>query len=319
MSQKQGNRSIGFKKGNLKTFSFFLIFSAVIWVFVQFSKEYTQVVQIPVKYVNAPLDKSISEDKPRFLELRLQDNGFVIFWDFKIFKPSLSIDLSTALEKNGQLIYVLENHRDTIAEQLGIDFEKSRFLTDEIVIDFQLKKEKKIAVIPQTELSYAVGYSAGERVSIDPDSIKVSGPENVIDTISRVKTLPLILNNISKDLSGEIALDTTNLGMLSFYKNKVKYSQKVEKFTEGKMKIDVEVLNVPPEINLVIFPKEVVVYYQVNLEDYEKVNASDFEVICDYASLQRGDDFMIAEIVKKPDYVNNLRLNERKIQFIIKR
>lgn len=308
-----------FKKANVKTFGFFLVFSAVIWLMVQFSKEYTQVIRIPIKYVNVPLDKSISDERPEYLNLRLQEKGFVIIWNYRIFKPELTINLSTAKEENGQLVYVINDHRDTIAEQLGINFEKSHFLKDEIAIDFQLKKEKKIKVIPRFQLSYGVGYSAGEDISLKPDSIKVSGPEKIIDTLQSVNTKELKIEGIHSNISGEVELDTSNMGMLTFYQDKVNYSQKVEKFTEGKVKIDVEVLNVPENINLVIFPKEVMVYYQVNLKEYELVEPTDFRVVCDYNSLEPGDNFLIAEIVEKPEFVTNLRLNERKIEFVIKR
>lgn len=308
-----------FKRANVKTFGFFLVFSAIIWLMVQLSKEYTQVVRIPIKYVNIPLDKSISDQRPEYLNLRLQDKGFVIIWNYRIFKPELRVNMSAAKERDGKLVYIISEHRDTIAEQLGIDFEKSRFLKDEIAIDFQMKKEKKIRVIPKFQLSYAIGYSAGENISLKPDSIKVSGPEKIIDTLQAVKTKELKVEGIHSNIAGEVELDTSNMGMLTFYQNKVHYSQRVEKFTEGKMKIEVEVLNVPENINLVIFPKEVMVYYQVNLKEYEMVEPSDFRVVCDYNSLEPGDNYLLAEIVEKPEFVTNLRLNERKIEFVIKR
>lgn len=318
MSKKVSIKVKPFKRANVKTFGFFLLFSAIIWILVQFSKEYTQVVEIPVKYVNAPLDKSLA-DKPSALDLRLQEKGFVLLWDFKIFRPKLTIDLSKAEVIDKQLVYVLQKHTDEIEGQLDVDLEDSNFIKDSIKIDFQPKQDKKVKVVPRIKLSYAVGYSASEQVSLTPDSIKVSGPENVIDTIHEVPTQDLKINNISKDLSGKVKIDTSGLGMLSFYQNSVQYSQQVQKFTEGKLEVPVEVLNVPGSMNLVIFPKTVMVYYQVNLKDYEMVEADDFRVICDYNSVQPGDDYLLAEVVDKPDFVTNVRLNERKIQFVIKR
>ena len=93
---------------------------------------------------------------------------------------------------------------------------------------------------------------------------------------------------------------------LSFYENSVRYTQKVEKFTEGKAEIPVEVINVPDNLNLAYFPKSVVVYYQVNLEEFEKVGASDFSVVCDYKSVKDGDDYMIAQIKTKPKFSANM-------------
>ncbi len=312
------NKKRTFKKSSIKTFSFFLVFAAVVWVLVQFSKTYTQLIKIPLTYQNAPLDKSLSDNMPTHIDLQIQDNGFSIYY-YKIINPALTIDLSEAVQSGNTLVYELQNHLSQIEEQLKVDFENSRIIQDEIRIPFQFKKEKLIKVIPRIEVNYAVGYSSDERVSLKPDSIKVSGPEKIIDSILTVPTKKLVLNNVNQDIGGEVAIDTSNLGMLSFYTNTVSYYQKVEKFTEGKQEVAVEVINVPEGLNLAYFPKTVVVYYQVNLENFENVEASDFEVICDYSEVNEGDDYMIAKVNTKPGFINNVRLNERRIQFVIKR
>ncbi|AVR43869.1 hypothetical protein C7S20_00480 [Christiangramia fulva] len=307
-----------FKRSSVKTFSFFLVFSAIVWVLVQFSKTYTQTIEIPLNYINPPLDKSISEDRPDHVDLQLQETGFSIYY-YKIFDPELTIDLSQAEVEDHQLVYYIENHLSHIEEELRIDFKKSHIIQDEIVIPFQKKKEKMLKVIPRIEVNYAVGYSADNPVQLKPDSVKVSGAERMIDTIDSVYTRKLTINKANQDISGKVKIDTSGLGMLSFYNNTVNYFQKIEKFTEGSVEIPIEVINVPSGMNLVYFPKTVIVYYQVNLRQYEEITSADFRVVCDYSEVNKGEDYMIAKIVEKPSFITNVRLNERRIQFVIKK
>lgn len=307
-----------FKRASVKTFSFFLIFSAIVWVLVQFSKTYTQLIEIPVNYVNAPLDKSISNERPNHVDLQLQDNGFNIYY-YKFFNPQLDIDLSKAMETDKDLVYKLQNHLTEIEQQLKIDFENSRIIQDEIVVPFQFKKEKMLKVIPNIEVNYAVGYSSDDPVKLIPDSVKVSGPEKIIDSMLSVPTKTIKLNKVNTNLDGNVAIDTSGLGALSFYDNSVKYTQKVEKFTEGSVEIAVEVVNVPENLNLAYFPKTIMIYYQVNLKNFENVSPADFRLVCDYNNINEGDDYMIAQVVEKPGFIHNIRLNERRIQFVIKR
>lgn len=307
-----------FKKSSLKTFGFFLIFSAIVWVLVQFSKTYTQLIEIPLVYINAPLDKSISEERPEYVDLQLQDNGFSIYY-YKFFNPQLNIDLSKAKETENELVYTLQNHLSEIEAQLKIDFENSRIIQEEIVVPFQFKKEKMLKIVPGIEVNYAIGYSADDPLQLTPDSVKVSGPEKIIDSMQSVPTQSIRLDKANKDLQGSVGIDTSGLGDLSFYNNSVEYFQKVEKFTEGSVEIPVEVENVPQNLNLAYFPKTVVIYYQVNLKNFENVSTADFRVVCDYNSIKEGDDYMIAQIVEKPGFIHNIRLNERRIQFVIKR
>ncbi|MGW1456717.1 CdaR family protein [Salegentibacter agarivorans] len=311
-------KRISIKKSSLKSFGFFLLFSSLIWFFVQISKEYTQVIDIPVSYENVPLDKTLSKERPDNLQLRIQDKGFAI-WYYQIFKPRVELDLGKATEEDGELVYNFEANREVLEEQVNINFEKARFIQESLSVEFQPKKNKWVNVTPRIDLSYAVGYSAGEPVSLQPDSVQVSGPENIIDTLQNLNTVYLKINNINTNVSGRVKIDTTNLGMLSFYNTEVTYSQEVEKFTEGSVKVPVEILNKPEDTNIAIFPKEVLVYYQVNLKQYEMVKAENFRVVCDFNDIDDGDDFIIARIAEAPLMVRNLRLNERKIQFVIKR
>lgn len=307
-----------FKKSSLKTFSFFLFFSAMVWVLLQLSKEYTEIVEIPLEYTNAPLDKSIAQDKPIAVEARMRGRGFKILY-YQLFKPSLELDLKRAREDGLQLVYSIEENRETIGDQLDLDFENTRFLVNQVRVDFQPKKKKKLKVVPNINLSYAVGFSAQREIRISPDSIDVTGPENILDSLQEVNTVQLNIRNVNKDINGQVAIDTSGLGMLNFYTTRVKYSQEVEKFTEGTVRVEVEVLDVPPDINLVVFPKEVLVHYQVNLKQYEMVSEDDFRVVCDFDDIREGEDYFMAKILEKPEFVTNVRLSEREIQFVIKR
>jgi hypothetical protein len=296
----------------------FLLFSTIIWFMVQMSKEYTQIIKVPVSYVNVPLDKSLSEDRPKSLDLRLQDRGFNI-WYYKMFTPKLELNMGRAEEQGQSLVYYLEENSEAVSKSLGLDLDKSRFLVPEVVVGFQPKTKKVLVVRPQVQINYAVGYAADKALVLVPDSVSVSGPEAMIDSLEFVNTIKKEFNNVSRNLTGEVALDTTGLGRLSFYRNSVGFYQEVAKYTEGQMKIPVKLINVPANTNVSIFPKEVIVKYQVNLNKYDMVEAQDFSLVCDFSKLEAAEDYLLAELVKKPEFVNNIRLSERKIQFVIKR
>jgi hypothetical protein len=318
MQDKKKQNKPWIKKGPLKTFLFFLGFSTIIWVFVQFSKQYTTVIELPVSYVNLPKDKILLENSPKYLDLRIQDKGFNIAI-YKFFPKVLNIDLSEAEPLDGQLVYNLELHKEAIFSKLRIDYENAGFLQENLKIDFQQRTVKRVPINSKINTGFSVGYSALDKIKLQPDSITVSGPENILDTLRQVNTKALKIGNINKDLEGRIKLDKSNLGTVTFYQDEVSYSQRTDKFTEGKVEIPIEMINVPENMNAVIFPKEVIVYYQVSLHEFDKVKPSNFKVIVDFKNSVDSDGYLLAQIVKHPDIVNNLRLNENRILFVIKR
>lgn len=307
-----------FKKTNFNSFFFFLFFAVVIWIFVQFSKQYNEVIDIPVKYVNIPPDKLLETDNPSVLKLRMEENGFRIAW-FSLFPPTLYIDVSKTVQQNDKLLYFIDDNRNDILSQLNINFEDSRFVKDILAIDFEQKKEKKLPVISMIEVDFAAGYSATESLKLQPDSVRVSGPDALLDTLSRLYTEKLNLKKIKENVSGKIKIDTTGFKHLTVYKPLLTYSIDVEKFTEGSVQVPIELINVPEDLNVVIFPKETLLFYQVTLKEYNQVVASDFRVVADFSQVQESQDFLIPQIVKKPGFTTNLRLNEKRIQFIIRK
>jgi hypothetical protein len=307
-----------FRNTDFNSFLFFLLLAVVIWIFVQFSKQYDEVLEVPVKYVNVPPDKLILNGNPENVQLRMQENGFKMAW-FSLFPPTLSIDIAEANVQNGSLVYVIDENRTEIQSQLDIDFENTRFLKDAVVIKYEQKQEKILPVESRIKIEYAAGYSAVEDLKIQPDSIRVSGPDNILDTLSKLYTLPITLPKTNADQSGTVALDTTSLLNVTFYRSRVGYTVDVEKFTEGKVQVPIELINVPQGLNVVIFPKETVLFFQVNLKDFSKVTASDFRVVADFDNVRGEQDFIIPEVIQKPDFTSNIRLNEKRIQFIIKK
>lgn len=307
-----------FKQRNVKTFSFFLFFAVVIWIFVQFSKQYDQIIRIPVEYVNVPLNKVITQNNPDHLQLRMIENGFTIAW-YSLFAPSLEIDVSDLPESEDQLVYDLGENREDIGQQLDINFSRSEFLRDRLYINYQQRRDKTVPVVPRIEVNFAPGYAAVGPLDISPDSVTVTGPDNLLDTLNQLQTVALRLANVNSDLSGEVPIDTSGLGKISFYQNSVNYFLDVEKFTEGSLEVPVELINVPSDRNVVIFPKEILVFYQVNLNDFDDVEARDFRVIADFSEVQENQDFLIPRVTQQPSFVTNVRINEKKIQFVIKR
>jgi hypothetical protein len=318
MKTKLKDKKPWIKRGPLKTFSFFLGFSAVIWVVVQFSKEYTEVLEMPIIYTNLPKDKILVGDTPKTLDLRIKDRGFYIAWN-RVFPQKITVDISDASEDGKSLVYDLELQKSAILSQLDLDYEKVVFLQKNIKISFEQRAVKKVAILSSIDLSFAVGYSALEEIKLQPDSIMVSGAATILDTLEAIKTKSLKINNISNDVKGKVKLETGNLKEVSLYQEEVNYSVRTEKFTEGKVEIPIKLLNVPEGTNVVIFPKDVVIYYQVSLKDFETIDSSSFLVAVDFKNAKDSDGFLIAQILEEPTQVNNIRLNEKKIQFVIKR
>lgn len=306
-----------FKRTNFKAFSFFLVFSLLIWMLVQFSRTYQEIVRVPIDYVEIPKDKIISDEK-MFLELKIKENGFRIAW-FSIFKNHLKVNLSDMEGKGDSLVYKVGSNAKNILRQLEISAEDVVFLDETITIGYQQKAVKTVPIRSEIQLLFLPGYAASDSLELTPDSIKISGPLKRLNSIKMIKTEPLTLEKLDGPVSGKVGIDTIGLGQITFYKNQVHYSLKVEKFTEGTLEVPMSVINAPTNMEIVLFPKTLKVIFKVSLQNYNEISTNDFRIVCDYNELEEGQQFFIPKVLKRPEAITHLRLGINKVKFIIKK
>lgn len=264
------------------------------------------------------MDKLLGGENPQTITLRVRDYGFNLA-RYRLLPPSLEIDLENARVEGGQLVYNLEQEKPAIVNQLNLGFDELAFLQNSLRINYEQKAVKTVNIVSNIGLNFAVGYSALEEVRLVPDTVRISGPANILDTLTEVRTESIKLNNINSDLKGTVNLDKTGLDRLTFFQDKVNYSLRTDKFTEGRIEIPIELQNVPEGNNIAIFPKEVVVFYQVSLNDFDKIKPTSFKVVVDFRNEIPQEGYLLAQVIQKPALVNNVRLSENRIQFVVKR
>lgn len=305
-----------FKRANAKVFLFFLIFSTVLWLLLQFSKTYTEVVEIPLTFDEYPKDKLIENKGDKF-RLEVEQNGFQLAW-FNFFKPTVVVDLSELPADSTALYYNLLEHRAELARRLSIDMTKAEFLDKSIVIPYDLKSTKRVPVASRVKLEYAPGYSSEEPPVFVPDSVTISGPKTILDSITEVHTAAVTKKGINKNLTNTVRLESVN-PKVTLYDESVQLRLKVEKFTEQKLEIPLTLINAPAGANINLFPASIKIIFMVSVKKYELVKPQDFVVVCDYSELSDDQNFFIPQLQERPDFVKNIMLSPKKIHYLIKR
>ncbi|GAA4274661.1 hypothetical protein GCM10022258_39570 [Aquimarina gracilis] len=285
---------------------------------IQFSKNYTQEVEIGIRYVNIPQDKIFNEESDQSLRMTLNGNGFrLMSHNWK--KPMLEFNVEDAASSaEDQYYFRVDKNSKILRDKL--DF-KGRILAiqkDSLRLKLDLNLEKKIPVVPIQDIKYAIGYGSDKGLVVTPDSIVVSGPSKVIDTIKVINTESLVIEGVNQDHSSELNIDISTLpSSISVVPTKVGANILVSKFTEGNQKIPITLNNVPEGVEIKIFPKEINVVYRVGLDKYNEISERDFMVVADYAKASEESSFLTLELVNLPSAIHDVRLQEKQVQFVV--
>lgn len=308
-----------FKRNNVKVFLFFLAFTSILWIFIQFSKNYTQEIEASVYYTNLPENEVInSSQTDQSIKLLLSGNGFR-FVRYMFDKPVITLDAANADENSGNKYRFTLNKEDPeIKTQLDFEGTIIKLQKETLQLFTDTNVSKRVPVRLKSKIEYATGYGTDKAIDLQPDSVTISGSKSIIDTINYVTTELLSIKNLKNDFKGNLKIreaDSTN--DMQVQPKLVTTAITVHKITEGSQEVPVQLINVPKNKQITIFPKTVKVVYKINLDKIKKITASDFLVEADYKKAQLSNDFLILSLTTTPNDVKDVRLLTKKIQYVI--
>lgn len=293
----------------------------IFWFLTKLSKEYESTVVYPVSYENLPIDKMLQKTPKSEIGIHIKASGFKIL-SARLVPKTIKIDASNLLAKSSTKYYLLlSQQRLSIQKQMNTGVDIDHFINDSIALNLGFLQQKKVPVRLRSEINYQLGYNANGEIQVSPDSIVLSGPESILDTIQYVETIPLVMNDVASSIEEKLDLKPFRTSdKIKFDQASVTLTAKVEKYTEGTQKVSFVILNKPSDVTISTFPKEVTVTYKVALSNFNKVNASSFLVECDYLmSSENNLSYLVPRLARQPDLVKNVKITPNTIEFVIEK
>lgn len=304
-----------------KTFITFLIISFLIWLLIKFSKEYDSVITYAVNYTNIPQNRLLQETPTKEIDISIKATGFKILRS-KFKNKKINLEASKLRKKKGSIFYILpENQTSKIQKQLLSGVKVQEILQDTIFLNLGVLGSKKVALKPNLEIEFHIGYDLLEMISVSPDSIVISGPESQLKKINHLNLSKLSLKSVKENFTKEVTIaksETKN--NLKFTTTKATISGKVDKFTEGVLQIPFTITNLPKNTNLTILTENVEVVFIVALSNFAKVSEASFKIECDYSISEKNNlGYLIPKIIAKPNFIKSLKIVPTKIDFLIQK
>jgi YbbR domain-containing protein len=306
------------KGKKIKVFLIFFVVSFIVWMLVKLADTYTDTIVMKVVHTNLSEDKILLGSQENVVAAQVKTTGFRMLGQ-KFFKKEIEVDLKNVTKIKEDNFYVLAN--TAVNKHIYQDIEILNVSPDTLFFTLGKNKTKKVPVIHQLALEFEKGYNLYDSLQIKPNTIEISGPEDVVDQLEAVFTEIQQVEEINADIDLDLKLlKNDSLQRINYSQATVKAVAKVEKFTEGKLSLPLQVQNLPQGYSIKLFPKEISITYTANVSDFNTINASDFIAYCDYTDVKNGEvSFFIPKLGKYPKTVKSYRIENNKINFLIKK
>lgn len=324
---KQFEQTLLNRKANLRVklsiFTFFLFVATALWYLNKLSYEYITDITFPLKVANMPKGKVIVGEPPKEITLGVKAYGYTLL-RYKIASSLSPINLNldqvplVPIPNSDTKFFILTSRvRRSIINQLKGELLLERIAPDSLFFEFTQLSEKKVKVSPQIEYSFDRQFMLSGPIIVSPDSITISGPTTIIDTINSISTVSANFDKLSSSENSNVYLKEINQVGLSH--RRVNLTIPVEKFTEAKLTKAIEVRNLPDTLRLILIPRTVELKCNVVMSRYKNLSEI-VDVYVDYHDIKNSmDNKLRVQHSGQPYVISNFDLDPMFVEFIIER
>ena len=156
-----------------------------------------------------------------------------------------------------------------------------------------------------------------ERIEFNPDSV------SAMVLLSDTTVHHAVVEAGTVVLSADTVIRTMPLKRLPgviFSADEVEMRVVSQQYTEKSLEVPITGVNFPDYLSLKSFPSKAVVTVWVKMSEYDKVTASDFQVVVDYNDIAGSDASKVrVRIFTQPANVRNVRLQTRTVDYLMEK
>ncbi|MCX7987256.1 MAG: hypothetical protein N2662_09995 [Bacteroidales bacterium] len=302
-------------------FLFFLFLSIIFWLLRVLDNDYTTQLTVPIEYIPYRSDVEMVGEIPRTLSLNVTGQGYTLVK--RMFTSSrqpvvlqmLALNLRQ-VEGNENRYFALTHYlKENIQRQLGNELILNYILPDTLWYTFSPVERRKVKVIPDLKIKFVRQYMLEGDYIVQPESIMVTGPHIIIDTLSAIYTESESFLGVFRSFTRTLKLKP--IDRLSFEPQEVSVTVPVEKFTQSTLKVPITPINVPDSLQLLLFPSYVSIEYLVSLKNFKKVKSSQFLVTADYFDCFTSVNKISVRIERYPYMLKLINYTPKSVEYLI--
>jgi YbbR domain-containing protein len=293
----------------------FCLFSALFfWFYISLDSQYEYAADVPLRVINPPEGWMLLEPLPPMVNVLFRGTGRS-FVSFRFRERILEVEM--------------RNTRNNVRMPLTADMIKNlppgvrvvSILSPELVtVRWDRLAEKRVPVLSRIELTPADGYTLVGDVRIEPDSIQITGPQSIIDSISTVQTENRRLEGLIKEIQDKVPIEPGfSDKMLRFSVKTVRFLANVERIGERWMKgIPVNVVNVPEKIQAVVTPSTLSLKIQGGADLLARMQPEDVVATVNFSDLRRRHGNRLPALIRTPKDVSFSEVEPRYFELTAK-
>lgn len=306
------------KTDNWKVIVLCLIVATTFWFFNALNKSnYTTRINYPFQIT---FDDSLYVPiKPLPTEIPIEVTGGG--WD--LLRKSFGFEMNPVVVPISNPVetrYILGTSLNSdLAERLG-ETRLNVVLKDTIMLNIERISERKLKLVVDTlRLSVAENFKVNNPISIEPDSILVTGPLSYVNALPDELMLDISQKNISENLVTEVSVGSLGSNLYTLSPSVVTVSIDLVEYGIFDQEVKLTLLNFPD--NPSVFPRRTFVKlkYKAPKDSFPTALIFPWKVGLDYNRLNKEDSTLRPYLIAYPGFAREIEIDPIEIEVIFER
>lgn len=282
---------------NWKVVIISLIGATTFWFFNALNKSYDTSIDYPIEFVFNRDSNIVMQPLPAEIRINVSSGGWNLlrktFW-FNV--PPIEIPLenptATRYIDRGQLFPIVVNQMS--------ELKINHIVNDSLFLFIEPRKSKKVALkIDSINIPIKPNYRITSNISIDPDSILLTGPASFIDSLKDDYSLMLNRQDIDVPINQNILVNLPSK-LIDSEPKEINVSFDLEEFFEEEIVVQVEIAGFPEDSSKYLKDSQVTVKFVVANSKRRLFNPSEFVVLADLSTLDKKDSTVMPILLFYP-------------------
>jgi hypothetical protein len=306
-----------YRASKIKSFLFFLLLALVFWILTKFSEESTAFVNSNLVFTNLPDSVSISPETRNEVAFTISANGFQLL-SYKLKAPTIDIDISRYYEAGDTLVLISDSElTKIISKQIDNNNGVRNLSVDQLKVYLDVMVTKKVPVNLISDITFKDGYKLVGVIKLNPDSVIVSGPSTALRKMGSISSETFVQRDISESTATSVGLLIPSNSAITLSESEVGLQMEVAEFSQKRLTLPVEVINVPADVTLKLIPESIVISFDVSVNGFNNISERDFRIVCDYATKSSEEPIMVPKLIQQPEGLGHIEWSTKRIEYLI--
>ena len=299
---------------DLKIVVLSILGATIIWVLSALNKSYTSVIKCPIVLDYNSEETILVKPPPEFVEANVTGVG----WDllkqgFSFSREPLKITLDNPIEIKQIAGYAIQPLLSQHLGSLNLNF----IVTDSVTFNIQPKNIRKMNLkVVKASIDLENLYEIIGPILLIPDTALLTGPKNMLDTLTDTLYLKVPFEHLDEDVNQLIQANPYDNNLFSTDPPEVQIIFDISRMINYEQSFTIEMVNFPVDSSVTISPEQVVLKFKIQEEFLDIFPEKDFMITADYNKINKKDSTVSIELIESPFYVEDVTMDTTLVKVV---